>query len=46
MVKLNVRLPKSVDRAAEFAAVQQETTKQRIVETALRAYLRIGGAAA
>jgi predicted transcriptional regulator len=38
-VKVGVWLPRELDREVEKAAFDTETSKQRIIEAALRAYL-------
>jgi hypothetical protein len=36
---ITVRLPKPLDKAIELACVKSETSKQQLIENAVRAYL-------
>lgn len=38
-VSVTIRLPKSIDRAVELWAAQFDSTKQQLIEDALRSYL-------
>lgn len=40
-VNLQVRVPKSVDRAVEIECAHRDVSKQQLVEQALRAYLNL-----
>ena len=45
VIVLHVRVPKSLDRELERVAFESDSTKQQIVNDALRKYLRLDTAA-
>lgn len=45
-ITVAVELDRAVDKAVSIAAIERDTTKRQLIEDAIRAYLRLGSAAA